>query len=317
MLILNVAAGFYFNRWYGPLLLGEHPDNFWDCNQCSDDDQTDARATYMVSPLYINVILSAACLFIPIRTCVLWLVPSFAVVSYSILNVSFPKPFPGVGSWSSIALGGLAIMSFLGAYRNEQMARKEWRASQRVLQQEKELVNRHAAASEMLERFCDAVVHLGPPPSFRILDPNPRLASMLLYEDDRRLQGKSIANFIASEDDYSRMVTALEEENSRNVALNLHLRDANGGEFAVTAYFSCFHDFGTDLQFVVGMVEPQERTCFSIEHVSSTSIFYNAATSGASSQGSSEAYSTTMNLFDSTDYLSRRKPTRPSRARTR
>jgi PAS domain-containing protein len=156
----------------------------------------------------------------------------------------------------------------------------------------------------MLERFCDAVVHLGPPPSFRILDPNPRLASMLLYEDDRRLQGKSIANFIASEDDYSRMVTALEEENSRNVALNLHLRDANGGEFAVTAYFSCFHDFGTDLQFVVGMVEPQERTCFSIEHVSS-SIFDNAATSRASSKSttSSEAYSTTMNLFDSTDYL--------------
>lgn len=151
----------------------------------------------------------------------------------------------------------------MGAHRTERSAREKWMAQRKVAAQEQELEMRYVAVSQTLDRFCDCVVHLGPPPDFKILEPNPRLAALLLYADGRTLEGSSIFNYTASEEDRTRILKAFEDSihgDASGGMINVRFRDTHAREFGVTASHTCMRRFEEDeAHFIVGIAEPAER----------------------------------------------------------
>ena len=227
----------------------------------------DVRGTELLNCLVLDACLTAMSLFLPIRSCILWVVFVSALLPFVVIVHVNGSAFPTDAGNSIFTLSGLALLAFLGARRAEQSLREKWKAQRQVAQQQEELDLRYTAVSRILDRFCDCVVLLGPPPDFQILEPNPRLAALLLYTDGRNLVGSSILNYMASAEDSSRMVSALQGDSSQfrdgdlsGGVINVRFRDTQGREFAVTVSHTCIRSFEEKTRFIIGIAEPQERT---------------------------------------------------------
>jgi len=133
-----------------------------------------ARASILNAALIIDAIITASCLYIPIRTCRLWILMVSTTVSFiaGILVVSardihvstqqlFLPPF---------ALACLCFFSFVGAVRHERHVRQEWLSTRQVFKslddlQAKDIELKGACAltlgmHKVAEAMCDVVIKL-------------------------------------------------------------------------------------------------------------------------------------------------------------
>ena len=103
------------------------------------------------------IMLTSACLFLPLRSCVLWVIPALILGPYNILVLL-------VGSKDKYitvtCLFIMTILLFVGARRSEKDRRQKWLT---VRNQEKEIEASAAFGASMhavAEAFCDIVIKL-------------------------------------------------------------------------------------------------------------------------------------------------------------
>eukprot|EP00928_Gymnodinium_smaydae_P013868 TRINITY_DN1502_c1_g4_i1.p1 TRINITY_DN1502_c1_g4~~TRINITY_DN1502_c1_g4_i1.p1 ORF type:complete len:547 (+),score=51.00 TRINITY_DN1502_c1_g4_i1:68-1708(+) len=113
------------------------------------------------------------------------------------------------------------------------------------------------ALGKLLENACDVVVSLDA--SFSMLDDARSLLSMLMRDSSRSLQGRSIFDYIANEEDKERLQASLKAKSStlepRVSALNLRMRDSRGGEVSFESMGVAFrHVDGTE-SYKIGLRE--------------------------------------------------------------
>lgn len=111
------------NRWFAPLLFGEDPAEVWN---------TDTRDSAVHAPMVLDIGLTFVVLYIPIRSCIMWILPAFAVCVYSILQFSLPAAFPA-GRYMDVGLLLIsAVFAYHGCFRHDRQRRETWVAKQSV-----------------------------------------------------------------------------------------------------------------------------------------------------------------------------------------
>eukprot|EP00443_Scrippsiella_acuminata_P064674 CAMPEP_0115384128 /NCGR_PEP_ID=MMETSP0271-20121206/6947_1 /TAXON_ID=71861 /ORGANISM="Scrippsiella trochoidea, Strain CCMP3099" /LENGTH=476 /DNA_ID=CAMNT_0002807471 /DNA_START=126 /DNA_END=1553 /DNA_ORIENTATION=+ len=115
------------SAWHVASIYGEDPAEVW---------LHDLDGAQMNDVVIKIVVVSAVCLYIPVRTCVLWIVPTLASISH-ICASAYIQPHQ-----SSLHLQAQCFMFFVfifsvhGAMRNEKHVRERWLAIKRADQQE-------------------------------------------------------------------------------------------------------------------------------------------------------------------------------------
>ena len=241
------------SSWHVPTQFGMDPEYIWGL---------DVRSSEFLVVLVIDVLMIAVCLFVPMRTCALWVLNVVAVVAFAAMVIFCGSAFPHSFPQCMLLHTSLCIFSFVGAHRNEQIAREKWKAQKQVDQQQEELCRREDAATHLLSNFCDCVVHIGPAPDFQVLEPSPRLAALLLHSDGNMLRGRNFRDFVAFEEEYDRLV--LKMQGPSNVhglgpMMNTHLKDHAGRTFAVSVSYASFRSGDVTDHFLLGINENQER----------------------------------------------------------
>lgn len=251
LLLVHLCALPFSSRWFAPLMYGMQPE------RVSNQDPKDGELI-MWQAIHAEVLV--ACLFCPLRTCVLWLGPltgfTLFVVNTEVLGSAFPESKPR----SNLALLVCMVTCYWCARTNERQRRGRWLALQQVRHGEEELDRRYRATTRILCRFCDCVVHVGP--DLQVLDPEPRFAAMLLHSPDEPLVGRSICEFVYSQRDRYALVQALRGRASsqdEDGVVHCQMKDAHGREFAVDASFACFRDSCGEPHYLIGIAEVEER----------------------------------------------------------
>merc|ERR1719464_2096615 len=104
--------------------------------------------------LRIDVVLTAVALYVPIRSCLLWVLPAWALALYvASSRIGTPGDRSPLGNLINLTM--LCIFSYSGAYRQERQRRERWLAVRCVQQQETELIESSelSAALEDVGRF--------------------------------------------------------------------------------------------------------------------------------------------------------------------
>lgn len=201
------------------------------------------------------------CLYVPVRSCRLWIAPICGVGLHTLLIFTVDYPTYPPMLFELVVILALTLFSLHGAYSSEMNTRARWLAQRQVETQQCLLSTQEQAVYRILERFCDCLIHLGA--CCTILEPTPRLSAMLLHTSGSSAQGKSLCDYFASEEDRSRFSEAVRRialEVDCTEMLPLRMMDSHGRQFQVHAYCSCFQARLGDHRFLVGLVEAQERT---------------------------------------------------------
>eukprot|EP00931_Biecheleriopsis_adriatica_P020055 TRINITY_DN13501_c0_g1_i1.p1 TRINITY_DN13501_c0_g1~~TRINITY_DN13501_c0_g1_i1.p1 ORF type:complete len:807 (-),score=100.74 TRINITY_DN13501_c0_g1_i1:3-2390(-) len=128
-------------------------------------------------------------------------------------------------------------------------------------------VERSAFAS-VLSVMCDCFIRLDS--ELNIMTPTPKLAALLL-RSETSLQGRSIKDLLATEEDFSIMQRAMlkfsdgDSQDSAKLAstshvLHVHLRDSSGTSVKAQIMWSCFQNLNGEICYLVGISENEERT---------------------------------------------------------
>lgn len=155
----------FANYWFAAFACGVHPDNVWLGNA------RDGETTVLICTI---ALASTCCHFIPIRICRIWLIPACGFTSFALSSIVLGTPYPRNQYVNVLFLGLLDGFACLGALRNENLARKRWSGSLRIIEQQKELHESEAigrAMHQMAESLVDAVVCLGPRYKITAWDP--------------------------------------------------------------------------------------------------------------------------------------------------
>jgi len=164
-------------------------------------------------------------------------------------------------------LAALTYASLHGQFWNEVNNREKWVAQNQVEKQKQLLIRQHLGVSRLLARLCDCVVELGP--DLQILEPCAQLAALLLVTGGvRKLEQRSFSDYMASDEEWHRFSTALRDRSKDSSSAEtldvgmvlVHLKDAQGKEFAVHAHHTCFQDLDNTPRYLVGIVEREERS---------------------------------------------------------
>lgn len=178
LLVLALALLPFLSPWHIAKMFGKEPNRVW-ARDCYGSE------TSML--LAIDSIFTAMCLFLPLRTCVLWIPLMFGNCTVLVLVFILGSPHPD-DVWNSLfTLLALSVFAYVGAHMKEQTARAKWLAVQRadksevlVQEQQEELsqLEAHLAAMRALMRLvCEFVFHAGE--SMRVVDHNVQLDELL------------------------------------------------------------------------------------------------------------------------------------------
>jgi len=107
----------FLNKWHTPLMFGKDPNNFW---------KYDQRGVEMQILLCNDFCLTCVTMYIPVRACVLWLMPVLGTIPYLINLVLLGTAFPREAPSNISLLISLVVFAVRGAHRIEVQRRKEW-----------------------------------------------------------------------------------------------------------------------------------------------------------------------------------------------
>mmetsp|Transcript_112956 Transcript_112956/g.319608 ORF Transcript_112956/g.319608 Transcript_112956/m.319608 type:complete len:520 (-) Transcript_112956:56-1615(-) len=151
----------FANFWHLPLLFGEHPTEVW---------AHDARGAEVYILLALHGTLTVVAMYIPVRSCTLWILPLCSVGCYLAMLVFVDSVFPADRFKSVSALMALTVFACQGAYRSEKHRREKWIALQQVLEatevvkQQEDQIQETAALVKGLRTvanaLCDIIVKL-------------------------------------------------------------------------------------------------------------------------------------------------------------
>lgn len=155
---LNLALA---NFWHMPLIFGKHPTQVW---------AHDARGAEVYILLALDGIMTVTAMYIPIRSCVLWVLHLCGVGSYMCMLVVVDSVFPDDRFKSVCSIVALTVIAYHGAYRNEKQRREKWIALQQVIeatevvkQQETQIAETTALVKglrSVANALCDIIVKL-------------------------------------------------------------------------------------------------------------------------------------------------------------
>jgi len=97
-----------------------------------------------------DVLITAVCLFAPIRSCVLWILPLSAMCLFFAVKASASlTDQPVVRPNHAITLGAFCIFGFVGASRNERHVREKWIALRQVVDREQEVLQQQVVIDDL------------------------------------------------------------------------------------------------------------------------------------------------------------------------
>lgn len=133
-----------------------------------------SQASELNGVLIVDGIITASSLFLPIRTCILFVLPLFAMLCFG--GVCIMAGLQASTILPPFVLGCLCLFSITGAFRNEQHVRKDWLSRREVRVKDAELQGMSAFAT-VAEKMCDLVLKLTS--GLHILDPLALRSSVL------------------------------------------------------------------------------------------------------------------------------------------
>mmetsp|Transcript_7637 Transcript_7637/g.17993 ORF Transcript_7637/g.17993 Transcript_7637/m.17993 type:complete len:524 (+) Transcript_7637:93-1664(+) len=185
----------FANFWHLPLICHQHPSNVW---------VHDARGAEVFILLALDGIMTVVAMYIPIRSCTLWILPLCGVGSYFFMLVVVDSIFPSDRFKSISALLFLTIFACHGAYRNEQHRREKWIALQQVMEctevvkQQETQIQETAALVKGLRTvasaLCDIIVKLTE--DLRVCGAEPVLDSFF----EQAMDGKMFVEVLGAHD---------------------------------------------------------------------------------------------------------------------
>eukprot|EP00931_Biecheleriopsis_adriatica_P061463 TRINITY_DN36959_c0_g1_i1.p1 TRINITY_DN36959_c0_g1~~TRINITY_DN36959_c0_g1_i1.p1 ORF type:complete len:604 (+),score=64.71 TRINITY_DN36959_c0_g1_i1:100-1911(+) len=122
------------NFWHFPLMLGYEPSTVW---------QHDARGTEVFILLAIDGTFTAVAMYVPVRSCVMWILPFVGVGCYVCMLTIIDSVFPND---KHLTIGAFLLLSFFsqhGAFQDEQRRRENFEAYQHILRTEEVVVEQH------------------------------------------------------------------------------------------------------------------------------------------------------------------------------
>eukprot|EP00411_Alexandrium_monilatum_P030106 CAMPEP_0175365178 /NCGR_PEP_ID=MMETSP0095-20121207/18492_1 /TAXON_ID=311494 /ORGANISM="Alexandrium monilatum, Strain CCMP3105" /LENGTH=533 /DNA_ID=CAMNT_0016663155 /DNA_START=42 /DNA_END=1640 /DNA_ORIENTATION=- len=189
---LNLAMA---NFWHLPLIFGHHPTSTW---------SHDARGAEVYILLALDGIITVVAMYIPVRSCALWVLPLCSVGSYATMLVAVDTVFPDDRFKSVCALIGLTVVAAHGAYRNEQQRREKWIALQQVSvanetvkQQETQIAETTALVKGLrtvANALCDIIVKLNE--DLKVFGSESMLDSFF----EKSMEGRPFTDVLASSD---------------------------------------------------------------------------------------------------------------------
>eukprot|EP00413_Alexandrium_margalefii_P012700 CAMPEP_0204531972 /NCGR_PEP_ID=MMETSP0661-20131031/11467_1 /ASSEMBLY_ACC=CAM_ASM_000606 /TAXON_ID=109239 /ORGANISM="Alexandrium margalefi, Strain AMGDE01CS-322" /LENGTH=512 /DNA_ID=CAMNT_0051538171 /DNA_START=365 /DNA_END=1903 /DNA_ORIENTATION=- len=219
----------------------------------------------IIGMLTIDVSLTVAHVFFPIRSCRLWVLSVALTIQHFLITCTLARSgyhFLTMDECNSIffVLLVLALFAFLGGWRNEKRCRSDWLAQRALVKQQGHLDQQAAAMARILGRLCDSLVRLGP--DLQILGPGSSLEALLFRQS---LAGRSFCDLLAS--DSEQLVGALRGSSAESVTeeewdggmLHIILKDSHGQLVKVYAHHACFHAADGEVQYLLGLVEIEER----------------------------------------------------------
>jgi len=240
------------SEWHVALIFGRDP------HQAFGSEVETSESSLAFSMVSLSTFFG---LLIPLRSHLSWAVHICGLGCFGAASLALGSPFPTGFPRLLLLIAYVGVTNWVGGFRIERHLRERWFA-QRQVEKQKDLINKqHQAFSHLLNRLCDCLLHLGP--DFKILKPNRNLNAMLFLGDEKTLQGCSFCDYLASNEDTDHFVAAMESGTSEDDLagiIPLHLRDSQGREVLVHAYYSCFHDQEGSPYYVVGIVEAGEPT---------------------------------------------------------
>jgi len=218
------------------------------------------RASEVFPILSISIVTTASSLAMPLRSHLLWVLPTVGVSMFSAVVCLCPPQY--INSLPELFLFAIALSGFsvFGGFRNEAHLRKEWLAERQILKQTDLSEKQRRGFSHLLKGLCDCLLQLGP--SLEIMEPCPNLAAMLFLGSGRSLEGTNFCDYIASRADQDRFVEAMGKCTSEDEPagiLSLHLRDTHGQEVQVHVYHTSFSDQDDLPYHIIGLAEARER----------------------------------------------------------
>jgi len=244
---VGLAATSLGDMWYAAQIFGRDPVQTFGHR---------SGASEVTVVMVVSLVSTASCLFMPIRSHLMWVLPTVGICMFSLVTLLASAPYPPNLPELLLYLCTLSGFSVFAGYRNESHIRKEWLAERQVVKQTDFSDKQRNAFSRLLNRLCDCLLHLGP--NLEIMEPCPSLATTLFLANGTSLQGNSFCDYIASVVDRDRFVEAMgrgsSKENPAGV-LPLHLRDAQSREVQVHVYYTSFHGQDDAPYHVIGITE--------------------------------------------------------------
>lgn len=167
---------------------GVRPEDVW---------REDTRAAEGRTVLAIDAVVASTCLFLPIRSCILWIMPLGAWSSFTALTLGVGSPWPGNEILFPSLLAFLLTFAYCGAHEKERNARQRWIA-QHVCHQQQGVIQENSALAQgmqdLAEHFCNIVIKLDEDLRAFGVDQSHKEFFQL------QMQGRSLADVIAAED---------------------------------------------------------------------------------------------------------------------
>lgn len=186
----TIAATFGFSSWHTTQVVGADQAAIW---------KHDTRSSEIVSILVVLLVTITVTTCVPIRSCILWMVPLFTSLYCLLIAAIVGSPFPDASIRVTFFVVLICAFAHRGAHRNEQYVREKWLAVQLVADQKLVARGLHAMAGTV----SDVVIQLGP--DLRIVQSNHmhdaffgrsvqnELLPVLLAEADRHAFHASLA----------------------------------------------------------------------------------------------------------------------------
>mmetsp|Transcript_56925 Transcript_56925/g.133536 ORF Transcript_56925/g.133536 Transcript_56925/m.133536 type:complete len:560 (-) Transcript_56925:65-1744(-) len=149
------------NFWHMPQLVGQDPKSVW---------SHDVSGSDMFVLLAMDGIMTLVAMYVPIRSCVLWLPFLCGVLPYLLNTIVFYSVFEDT-HMMVLAVLGLGTMAYHGALRREVTHRQKWMAENRVVAAEVSMRKKDFTIEEttaqvkglrgVAEALCDVILKLG------------------------------------------------------------------------------------------------------------------------------------------------------------
>ncbi|CAJ1379489.1 unnamed protein product [Effrenium voratum] len=182
------------NFWHLPLLAGQDPVSLW---------AHDARGSDIFVLLAIDAVLTMVAMYVPIRSCILWIPFLCAVVPYIVNTLMLRSVFAD----SHLILGamlGLGAMAYHGALRRETTHRNKWIIEHVVEEAEEVILQQNSTIQEttaqvkglrvVAEALCDVILNL---------DSKLHVCGAGVQQDgffETRVEGKRFAELLTESD---------------------------------------------------------------------------------------------------------------------